>query len=455
MPDPIARRVLEARKALYYGTRGSLAAELDNADPSIVLYVNGNEVPRTDVVACNLSDDGTAWAHVPPAGKCAIDPVLGRIALAADLPAPQSVTVTYHYAFSADTGGGEYGRERRADAQGTPVLRVPNSHATIQSALAALGGDGVVEVTDSGRYEETLSVAVHAGGHVILRAAEQCQPTLILGGELAVTGGGDSAFTLEGLLVAGDRLRVTGGAGNRLARLRIAHATWVPGFALDGAGDPESPGAASLLIELPGVAVELERVILGALRVAEGASVSATDSVIDATAATLVAYCAPDDSSPGGALSLDACTVIGKINAASFGLVSNSVLLARAVVGDTLPPVHALRRQTGCVRFSYLPFSSLVPRRHRCQPESSEGKSHVAPRFTSLRYGVAAYCQLVRSTPDEIRRGADDESEMGVLPRALPSRSARPTWGSGSTSTCASDFEAGVLLRDLTARSET
>ena len=36
------------------------------------------------------------------------------------------------------------------------------------------------------------------------------------------------------------------------------------------------------------------------------------------------------------------------------------------------------------------------------------------PRFTSLRFGDPAYLQLSTATPDAIRRGADDESEMGV-----------------------------------------
>ena len=39
----------------------------------------------------------------------------------------------------------------------------------------------------------------------------------------------------------------------------------------------------------------------------------------------------------------------------------------------------------------------------------------VRPQFTSLRYGDAGYCQLSRSCADEIRKGADDESEMGAF----------------------------------------
>ena len=422
VPDPIGRRSLDARKALYYGSRPAALETVDNVDPSIVLYVDGVEVPRGDVVVCNLSDDGAAWAHIPPAGRYAIDPVLGRIALAPNLPVPQSVRTTYHYGFSADLGGGEYARERPVDAVGTVVLRVPNDHPTIQAALAALGGNGVVQITNSGRYEETPAVAVQADGHVIIRAGEQCRPTLVLGGALEVTGGANSAFTLEGLLVAGDPVDVTGGAGDGLARLRLAHVTLVPGLALDAEGDPAAPGEPSLVVERPGVAVEIDHSIVGALRIDAGATVAAADSIIDSNDAEAMAYAAPDDTSPGGELSLDACTVIGRINANSIGLVSNSVLLARGGAADPLPPVHAVQRQTGCVRFTFLPFDSLMPRRHRCQPESPAGESNVAPRFTSLRYGVAGYCQLARTTPDEIRRGADDESEMGAFHALFPAQ---------------------------------
>ena len=164
VPDPIRRRVMADRLPLYYGHYQTEAIPpdeqvFDNKDPSLILHVNGKEVQRDDIVVCNLADDGAGWAHEAPAGHYAIDPVLGRIAVAADLDVPESVQVTYHYGFSADMGGGEYPRQRSADATGVTVLRVPTDHATIGGALAALGGDGVVEIADSGRYEETLAVS--------------------------------------------------------------------------------------------------------------------------------------------------------------------------------------------------------------------------------------------------------------------------------------------------------
>jgi hypothetical protein len=230
-----------------------------------------------------------------------------------------------------------------------------------------------------------------------------------------VTGGVNSACTLEGLLVTDEPVDVPEGAGNGLTRLRLAHLTLVPGLGLDADGDPAAPGEPSLVVERAGVAVEIDHCIIGAVRIDASASLKASDTIVDANDAEVPAFCAPDNVSAGGELSLDACTVIGRINAREIGLISNSILLARRPAGDPLPGVHAVQRQSGCVRFSYLPFDSLTPRRHRCRPESPEGESDAAPRFTSLRYGEAAYCQLSRATVDAIRCGADDESEMGAF----------------------------------------
>ena len=431
VPDPIRRRVMADRLALYAARFQSAPVApdepvIDSADPSVILYINGleveHEVPREAIAICNLEDDGGAWAHPGPRDRYAIDPVLGRVAVGADLPVPTSVALTYHHGFSADMGGGEYSRPRSADADSTVVLQVPDDHVTIAAALAALGGSGVVEITDSGRYEETLTIAINPDARIILRAAEQAWPTLVLANELLLSGGADSAITLEGLRVAGERLRVPDIAGNELARLDIVHCTLVPGRALDAAGEPVAPTLESLAVEIANVAVTLDHTIVGALRLHEGSTLSARDSIIDATATDHMAFAAPDHLSAGGTVSLDACTLIGRMRATAVSTVSNSILLARATAGDTLPAVHVLRRQTGCVRFSYLPIDSATPRRYRCQPESAAPGTQLTPRFTSLRYGTPAYGQLARATADVIRRGADDESEMGAFHALFPAQ---------------------------------
>jgi hypothetical protein len=97
-------------------------------------------------------------------------------------------------------------------------------------------------------------------------------------------------------------------------------------------------------------------------------------------------------------------------------LAENSIFMGKVTVA---------RRQTGCVRFCYVPPGSKTPRRYRCQPDLVEAaapaeakdreRQRVRPRFNSQRYGQHAYCQLAHLCADEIKQGADDGSEMGVF----------------------------------------
>lgn len=390
----------------YYGEGRSLA-----------LYINGSvtPVPVADVHICNLSDEGATWAHLPTGGKYAIDPVLGRVALP-DNPAPpiEQVQVSHHYGFGAEIGGGEYEREASFSAAPTQqVLRVPDDHATIAAALAALAGDGVVEVTDNGRYEEAPSIQVIAGGRIELRARNERRPSLMLTAEMTVNGGADSEFALNGLLVSGEKLRVPTAEDNQLRHLRIAHATLVPGWALTPQGIPIHPDEPSLIVETANTEVRIERAIVGSLRTHARASLAFADSILDATRIDGIAAAGLDGVAPGGGLSMQGCTSIGKLHATVMPLISDSLLLAALTESDTWAvPVRAEQKQTGCVRFSWLPLEARVPRRYRCQPEAG---APVAPRILSLRYGTSAYCWLSERTADVIRRGAEDEGEMGAF----------------------------------------
>ena len=373
VPEPISRRMLDAYRKLYYGTRPSPADPIDNIDPSIVLSVDGVEVPRTQIVSCDLSDDGTNWLHAPMSSRIAIDPVLGRIALAADLPVPQRVEVTFQRGFSADLGGGEYNREQVAELV-NPVY-VPKDHATLQDALNALAGSGTIIIKGSGRYEEAFSVTVLAGKRIVLRADDGSFPTLVLpmAGKLTIQGGTDSEFVLDGIMLTAARGALPPGSGpmpllhvptaSGPVRLFIAHSTLVPGRTLDVAGNAQFPEALAVRVDAPGVAVRIERAIVGAIRLHETGALAASDSIIDATSVNRMALTGLDGSGPGGKLSLDACTVIGKLYVNEIAVISNSLLFARRAAADTDVPVRAERRQVGCVRFSYLPldFASAHP----------------------------------------------------------------------------------------------
>jgi hypothetical protein len=417
VPEPIRRRVLDARLADYY-------TAADDATRSLRVYENSAggfaAVPASSIRVCNLDDDGATWAHMPSDNKFVVDPELGRLALPPGLPAGTEVRVDFHYGFSGEMGGGEYDRAAVvADAEPPPnLLRVPDDFAQIQNAINTLGSaGGVVLITDSGRYEETLAITAPAGKRVELRADDHCRPTLVLGGEFALAGGAGSEIRLNGLLIAGAPLRVANAAGNALARLRIVHCTLVPGWTLAADSTPQhtNPNEPSLTVDIDPTIVTIERSIVGGLRIDAQASATATDTIIDATAITGVAYAAPDHASAGGALQLVCCTVIGKIHALTLPLVSNSILLARLAANEWAAPVIAERRQEGCVRFTWLPDGARVPQRYRCLPESADSPALAVPRFTSLRYGFAAYAQLAVTSGAQLLSGADNEGQPGAF----------------------------------------
>jgi hypothetical protein len=421
VPEPIGRRQLHDHLDQYYGHRASLAAPLDNTQPSIVLYIDDVEIPRDQIRASNLSDDGAGWAHTMDSGLYGIDPVLGRVALPADAADPANVSLSFSRGFSADMGGGEYQRQHRfhfddsVDIARVPV-RLPGDHPTIQQALDALGGAGVVEITDNSRYEEALTAVVAANSVIELRAAENCFPHIVLTAPFSISGAESSRFILNGLLISGDGLEVPASAGNQLSQLDISHCSLVPGLTLDADGNPVSATAASVRILQANVTLNIERSMSGPLRAVADGKIQLTDSILDATDEQLVALADPDGDSSGAAFSAAESTIIGKVHAREFGMVSNCILKARLAAGDGWSAaVWVERKQTGCVRFSFLPFDAIAPRRFRCQPNSAETALSLSPQFVSLRFATAAYGQLARKTADEIFRGADDQSEMGAF----------------------------------------
>ncbi len=423
VPSPLSRRRLDDGLQRYYGSRAAVDAPVDNAHPSVVLWVDDTEIPRDAIRICNLEDDGSNWAHTPPADDTyAIDPALGRIALPANIDDPIEVRVTWHQGFPAEIGGGEYERGASLPTPDDSIRMVTVSAANpdeadfadISSALVKIDGDGVIEIRDNDRYAEALAITVSNGAQVEIRAANGYQPVLALT-SLSISGEAGSRCVLNGLLITGTGIEVPDTGNNRLSALRLDHCTLVPGISLERNGETSQPGAISLAIDVAGIETTLDRCICGALRVAEHAEVMISNSIVDANGPTMAAFAAPDHNSPGGTLSLAASTVIGKIHATQFKQVSNSILLAALANSDTwAAPVRTARKQVGCVRFSWLPFGSIVPARYRCQPDSETMAGEVAPHFASLLYGTPNYCQLASSTPESILRGADDENEMGV-----------------------------------------
>ena len=440
VPDVLRRRRL-CQDIAQTLAANSAATSYDPGN-SLAVFVNGSLVPPSKIQVCDLAGNDGSWINLPTASSsfaAAIDPELGRLALPPAAGASPVVQVSYYYGFNADMGGGEY--PRSASFAGKPeqvVVRVPGDYPGIQQALSALPGDGIVEITDSGRYSEPggLTVAVKAHGHIELRAADGRRPTLVIGDDISITGGAESQFDLNGLIVTyaapspptplpAALVHIPAGASNDLSRVGLTHCTLVPGWALNPNGDPRPAfaGLPTLAAEIPGLQIVIQKSIVGGLFVHGLATAGVSDSIVDATDPTGVAYAASIDAAkrpqPGGALTMQGCTVVGKVYSALLALLSNSIVWARLSAADSAAtpplwsaPLWASRKQEGCVRFSFLPQGSITPRPF----ESIEQAAGLPqPLFYSLRYGDAAYAKLLPATDDLIRRGADDSGEMGAF----------------------------------------
>jgi hypothetical protein len=432
VPLPLLRRFLAANLGALYGPGGSLVVEVETGG---VL----DAVPIGDVRVCDLSDDPGApgtWAHEPKPGDThvAVDPVLGRVAFAAAPAGGEMRLATFHYGSALAVGGGGYDRAASLEKLHT-VVPVEGSDP-LGPPLTSVAGGGEVQILDSRRYAAPASITATTPASnapdrsVVLQSANRARPLLERADQLRLAMDVDTTVVLNGLVLAGAPLVIEEAADTQPRTLVLRHCTLVPGLTRDSDGEPHSVGQASLIVLHPFASVTLDHCIVGPVVAVEGVEVTANDSVIDASAQDAVAFCgrAPagggglltvsnaadrktgDGLAPGGHLTLDACTVLGKVHAQQLD-VSDSLLLASLAAPDAWPaPVWAERRQVGCIRFSFVPPGSRTPRRFHC---AGADPAH-RPFHTSLRYGDPGYMQLRRSTHEAIRTGASDESEMGA-----------------------------------------
>ncbi len=446
VPAPLRRRALydelEARRrALSAGAE--VVETYFGDDPVVQVFFDGNLLRPEQVMVCNLDpwrrpeqvqvglpDKTTVDTMV------SIDPANGRLTLCDGVAIPASLEVSYAYGFSGDLGGGPYDRRESVEAWAALVGRpvtwqvgvTTDASAepgvlfeTLGDAVAAWnaqgpGTVGVIAIMDSRSYEENLTGAggridVPEGSHLLIVAAGWPEPEeeggartpgrLVpqdlrphLRGNVQVRGlipqsvnPDDSAnpgsLSIDGLLMEGGITVVQGNLG----MLRVAHCTLVPG---EG-GISCNTGNARL-------AVTVTRSITGILDI-QGAARSLTveDSIVDGQNA-LTSLRGPD-------VRLDAVTIFG--GARAITLEASNTIFARTVTVE--------RRQTGCVRYSWVPTQSRVPRRFECRPTSGSTARAEEPQFTSRTYGHPAYAQLSLACPRVIVEGADDEGEMGAF----------------------------------------
>jgi hypothetical protein len=430
LPVRIRRRALESdlgqAEPRLYGPDGSVHVAMgDDREP----------IAADRLVVADLSD----WQYLAGEGTVAIDPELGRLSFPPSEAPDEGVWVSYRYGFPDEIGGGEYVRliSQPVGAAVYPVGGVDDGGRTSDSlgdALALWRSEqplhGVIELRDSGYYVDPIQIELQPGQTLQVRAGSRVRPVIRLldrqpgrADSLRVRGGEGSRFTLDGVVLAGRPIRVEG----ELATVRIRHSTLVPGWDLLPNCDPRRPAEPSIELIETGACLVIDHSIVGSIQVtrneveADPSRIEIEDSVVDATSERREAIGGVGWPLAHVTLAAARTTVIGKVEVHAIDMAENSIFLGRVSVG---------RSQIGCLRFSFVPDECRTPRRHRCQPDlalaavAGEGagpdrlrareRQRVRPQFDSLRYGTPDYCRLALSCADEIRRGADDRSEMGV-----------------------------------------
>ncbi len=295
---------------------------------------------------------------------------------------------------------------------------------------------------DSGVYTEQIHIRLEEDEYLTIRAADRQRPVIRLidwqenrPDSLRVRGEAGSRFTLDGLLVTGRPVQITG----TLTGVHLRHCTLVPGWGLNNDCEPRRPAEPSLELFQNGECVTIEHCILGAILVYENQEqndplrITISDSIVDATNNERNALSQPVDDIAYADVRMLRCTVFGQVRVHALQLAENSIFTGE---------IHVARRQLGCMRFCSIVPGSRTPRRYHCQPDlvsvgarfsapsspqfiapDAQAKAayihneldRVRPQFNSTRYGSATYCQLARDCADEIKSGADDQSEMGVF----------------------------------------
>ena len=360
-----------------YGEGRSLAIYADWAKN------NPNQpLPASAIIAADLSK----WAYIPPRNRIAVDPVLGRIVFPPK-QLPKKVRVSYHYAFSADIGGGEYDRPLLQPATFT-LYRVGDDEAfkrigdVLRQWQHDQPKDAVIEFADSGVYVEQVNITLQDDQSLQLRAANGVRPIIRLidwqtdqPDSLKVTMAPGSRLTLDGLLITGRAVQINGPlreptdeASDEIcaAELTIRHCTLVPGWGLDNDCEPMRPAEPSLELINVRARVTIEHSIVGTIQVSEDEvrldpiPINISDSIIDAMDYDREAIGAPGHPVAHTVLTIKRSTVFGIVQVHAIELAENCIFMGC---------MNVARRQLGCMRFCYVPHGCRTPKRYHCQPD--------------------------------------------------------------------------------------
>jgi hypothetical protein len=427
-PQPISRWLFAREMARFY-------------PGSLQLIADGLPVDRSQIVCANLTPDAAGAVCRVPAGRIAIDPELGRIQYASDLPLPDQLRVAYSYGSPAEMGGGPYDRDANITAPSAPAFTAVVGSAqypTLEAAVLAWNRQppsaaGMILLPNFESYTIDLTgsnaIQISAQSQLLLAAAEISESGAPLWSNSCVTLRGSieilglpappvsdgvapplGQLTISGIWLSG-AVEVNG----EPCCVQILDSTLIPGRELNAKGEPIFAGEPSICGSATGATLCLTRVVTGAIALPASCDARICAGIVDAGSRYCPAFAGPGLAAPGASLHVEDSTVIGRVWTHAIRLASNTIFAARLGRRDPWPAaVLSSRRQVGCVRFCWLPWNSITPRRYECLPPDAASQGALEPRFITSRFGEPGYCLLSGDTPLAVWKGGDNGSQIGV-----------------------------------------
>lgn len=387
MPVKFKRRLLKEHLEEHYGQAKDLLISIDD----------DREILISEVCIGDLSswDDPLS----PLSNMVVIDPVLGRIMFGDDFMASltsNDVSVWYNYGSLDQMSGGEYSREATF-SNFDSIFTVSKDAGlgdflTIQEAIDEAQietENAIVEILDNETYKELLELQLQQGQTIEIRGAEGRCPVLLLTSDLVIEGEALSKVVFNGLIIDGANIIVQD--ETELDEVSIKHCTLKPDSSIN-----------KIVLGAP-IKLTIESSIIAGVETFENAVIYIENSIVDATNKEEKAISADEDQR--AKLTCKNTTIIGEVDVKSISLVENSIFTSLVTV---------IMLQKGCVRFSYLPFKSITPRKYNCYPTTLGEATTIVPTFMATIYGDPAYYQLDSLCNEQFLEGADDGSEIGV-----------------------------------------
>jgi hypothetical protein len=441
----------ELASALQTGIRGGNPADPAFADAVVlasdtrVLIIPGATPKATAKGGVQITGTGSGPDLARLFGlddRVGLDVQHGLLALPPQEAPPQSLAVSYGYAFPAALGSGPYERPAPASPAQAMTIRVAADAAvtSLGQAIAlwqkAQPAAAIILIGDNGIYDADMSLALDAGWSLAIAADAQCRPTLTAANPISVSNGGASAatFGLEGVLLRG----VLDLAGGPLS-IAISDCTLCPPPA-SGAAPPAVPGGVSMIATEPiaGSAITLRRSLTGAVVVAgQDVSILVEDCVIGGVAPfgavpfAIAGSLAPGLPGPGPALTARRATMLGAVFVTAVPLARDTIFTQSVFAADVT---------VGRIEYSYVPPASNLPPGYRSQPllalEQAAAQLDLAswhdlppdvaaairaamvPRFVTASYPAGDFARLADDNAPEITQGGSRGGEMGAYAMA-------------------------------------